>query len=61
MVNVDLKKITVDKTKPKQKILEQFASPVKKTDAVKVGDVFVRMEFVVDRSFSDALAEAFTI
>lgn len=58
---VDLKNLIIDKTKPKQKRLEQFVSSVKNTDTVRVGDTLVRIEFAKGRSFLDALTAAFTI
>ena len=58
---VDLKNLIIDKTKPKQKRMEQFVSHVKNTDTVRVGDTLVRIEFAGGRNFSDALTKAFTM
>ncbi len=56
---VDLKTLTVDKTKSQPERLRQFVTDVKNPYMVRVGDIMVRIEFTGGRSFSDALTAAF--
>lgn len=56
---VDLKVLTVDKTKPIEERLKQFITDVKNPYMVRVGDTLVRIEFTGGRNFSDALTAAF--
>lgn len=55
----DLKELTVDKTKPLNKRLEQYVKEVKNPCMVRVGDILVQLEFTGKKSFSDALSAAF--
>ena len=56
---VDLKILTVDKTKSIEDRLKQFVTDVKNPYMVRVGDILVRIEFTGGRNFSDALTAAF--
>lgn len=55
---VDLKNLTIDKTKPRNERLRQYIKDVKNPYIVKVGDTLVKIEFTGGRSFSDALTAA---
>ena len=54
----DLRDLTVDVTKPLDKRLKQYITDVKNPRMVRVGDILVQIEFVGNRSFSDALSAA---
>ena len=54
----DLKTLTIDKTKPRDKRLRQYIEDVKNPYRVRVGDILVKIEFTGERSFSDALTTA---
>lgn len=58
---VDLKVLTIDKTKPIEERLKQFILDVKNPYMVRVGDTLVRIEFTGGRNFSDALTAAFGV
>ena len=58
---VDLKVLTIDKTKPIEERLKQFIMDVKNPYMVRVGDTLVRIEFTGGRNFSDALTAAFGV
>lgn len=58
---VDLKALTVDKTKSQPERLRQFITDVKNPYVVRVGDTLVRIEFTGGRNFSDALTAAFRV
>lgn len=55
----DLKDLTVDVTKPLDKRLKQYIMDVKNPRIVRVGDILVQIEFIGQKSFSDALSLAF--
>lgn len=55
----DLKDLAVDVSKPLDKRLKQYVMDVKNPRMVRVGDILVQIEFVGNRSFSNALSAAF--
>lgn len=56
---VDLKTLSIDKTKSQPERLKQFISDVKNPYMVRVGDTVVQIKFTGGRNFSDALTAAF--
>ena len=57
----DLKDLTVDKTQPIVKRIEQYISDVNNPYTVKVGDMVVQIEFSGGKKFSDALSAVFSM
>jgi hypothetical protein len=57
----DLKELMIDNTQPLDKRVKQYITDVKNPCMVRVGDIFVQIEFTGKNSFSDALTAAFRI
>ncbi len=57
----DLKNLTVDKTEPLDKRLMKYIMDVKNPCKVRVGDIFVQIEFSGKKSFSESLSAAFIV
>ncbi len=57
----DLKNLTVDKAAPLDKRLIKYIMDVKNPCAVRVGDIFVQIEFSGKKSFSESLSTAFIV
>ncbi len=57
----DLKKLTVDQTKPLDKRLMKYIMDVKNPCAVRVGDILVQIDFADKKNFLDSLSAAFIV
>lgn len=55
----DLKRLTVDKSKPKQERLKKFIEDVKNPYTVRVGDILVQIKFAGGKDFLNALSTVF--